>query len=73
MDEADGMRMNYHKFVQQGQKAFVENDVCAAYVTTLDNETHLDDGWHYQSEGYVHLGEEFAAAMLKLQQTCGQR
>ncbi|MDO6476239.1 sialate O-acetylesterase [Alteromonas sp. 1_MG-2023] len=73
MDEADGMRMNYHKIVQQGQKAFVENDVCAAYVTTLDKETHLDDGWHYQSEGYVHLGQEFAAAMLKLQQTCGQR
>ena len=70
MDETDGKRMDYHGIVQKAQKSFVDNDVCAAFVTTLDNEKHIADGWHYTSEGYVHLGEAFAEAMMKLQQNC---
>lgn len=69
-DETDGKLMDYHEIVQKAQKSFVDNDVCAAFVTTLDNEKHIADGWHYTSEGYVHLGDAFAEAMMKLQQDC---
>ena len=68
--DSDGKMMDYISTVQHAQKAFVDADRCAAYVTTLDNEKHIEDGWHYTSDAYVRLGEAFAEAVWKLQQSC---
>ena len=35
-----------------------------------DDLTYLDDGWHYDSEGFVRLGTAFAKAMNDLEETC---
>lgn len=68
--DADGKRMDYIETVQLAQQNFVKQDVCAAFVTTLDNEKHIKDGWHYTSGGYIRLGEAFAKAMLNLEKSC---
>ena len=66
----DGTVMDYIGTVQKAQQDFVESDACAAYVTVTDKLTYLDDGWHYDSEGFVRLGIAFAEAMNKLEETC---
>ncbi len=69
MDE-DGQLMHYIETVQQAQADFVEADACAAYVTVTDSLAYLDDGWHYDSEGFIRMGTAFAEAMHNLQQRC---
>ena len=66
----DGSVMDYIGTVQKAQQDFAENDTCAAYVTVTDDLTYLDDGWHYDSEGFVRLGTAFAKAMKNLEETC---
>ncbi len=66
----DGSVMDYIDTVQKAQQDFAANDTCAAYVTVTDDLTYLDDGWHYDSEGFVRLGTAFAKAMNKLEETC---
>jgi len=66
----DGTVMDYIETVQQAQQDFVRNDECAAYVTVTDNLAYLDDGWHYDTDGFVRLGTAFAEAMMDLEQKC---
>ncbi|MGI9237336.1 MAG: sialate O-acetylesterase [Woeseiaceae bacterium] len=66
----DGSVMDFIGTVQEAQQNFVTNDPCAAYVTVTDELGYLDDGWHYDTQGFVELGSAFAHAMRKLQQTC---
>lgn len=66
----DGSVMDYIETVQDAQRAFVESDACAAYVTVTDDLPHSDDAWHYQSDGYVAMGEAFAEAMQQLETDC---
>ena len=66
----DGSVMDYIGTVQRAQQDFVASDTCAAYVTVTDDLTYLDDGWHYDSQGFVRLGVAFAKAMKKLEETC---
>ena len=66
----DGSVMDYIDTVQQSQRAFVDNDACAAYVVDTDDYSYLDDGWHYDSDGFVKLGAAFAEAMIELEQEC---
>lgn len=66
----DGTVMDYIGTVQAAQRDFVDDDECAAYVTVTDGLSYLDDGWHYDTEGFVRLGTAFAEAMSKLEQTC---
>ncbi|MBU3022967.1 sialate O-acetylesterase [Aestuariibacter sp. A3R04] len=63
-------KMPYIDEIHRAQKAFVDNDICAAYVTVLEDEPHIADGWHYTSKSYVKLGEAFAQAMWSLKTTC---
>ncbi len=69
MDE-DGQLMHYIETVQQAQADFVAADGCAAYVTVTDSLAYLEDGWHYDSEGFIRMGAAFAKAMHGLQQRC---
>lgn len=66
----DGSVMDYIATVQKAQQDFVASDACAAYVTVTDDLTYLDDGWHYDSQGFVRLGVAFAQAMKNLEETC---
>lgn len=70
----DGSMMDYIGIVQAAQKAFVETDECAAYVTVTDELDYPpSDDWHYTSDGFVRLGEAFAEAVLELETSCGPR
>lgn len=66
----DGAVMDYIGTVQAAQRDFVDDDECAAYVTVSDDLGYLEDGWHYDTQGFVRLGTAFAEAMSKLEQTC---
>ncbi len=66
----DGTVMDYIETVQQAQQDFVNNDVCATYVTVTEDFDYLDDGWHYNTDGFVRLGTAFAVAMHELEQRC---
>ncbi|MDJ0750265.1 MAG: sialate O-acetylesterase [Woeseiaceae bacterium] len=66
----DGTVMDYIGTVQDAQRAFVEADECAAYVTVTDDLGYLDDAWHYDSDGFVRMGKAFAEAMMDLERTC---
>lgn len=67
----DGSMMDYIDTVQAAQRDYVESDTCAAYVTVTDGMAYLDDGWHYDSDGYVRMGTAFAEAMIALEDACG--
>ncbi len=66
----DGTVMDYIETVQQAQQDFVASDECAAYVTVTEDLAYLDDGWHYNTDGFVRLGTAFAEAMIGLQSRC---
>jgi len=68
----DGTVMDYIETVQQAQQDFVTNDACAAYVTITDDLNYLDDGWHYDTQGFVRLGTAFAEAMIELESRCAR-
>lgn len=68
----DGSVMDFIETVQYAQQDFVSGDECAAYVTVTDDLGYLDDGWHYDSEGFIRLGIAFAEAMSGLEQDCGR-
>ena len=67
----DGSVMDYIETVQHAQQDFVNNDHCADYVTATNDLPYLDDGWHYNTEGFIRLGTAFAESMIKLEQRCG--
>ena len=67
----DGSVMDFIATVQQAQQDFVTDDPCAAYVTVTDELGYLDDGWHYDSDGFIRLGTGFAEEMIELEETCG--
>lgn len=62
-DKDDGKVWDHGSEVRAAQAAFVENDVAAAIVNSTD-EYGYSDPWHYDSAGYIDLGEKFAEAML---------
>ena len=68
----DGSVMDYIETVQAAQQDFVSDDPCAAYVTVTDELGYLDDGWHYDTDGFVRLGAGFADAMIELKKQCAR-
>lgn len=66
----DGSVMDYIGTVQHAQADFVREDPCAAFVTVTDDLKYLDDGWHYDTGGFVRLGTAFAEAMIELERKC---
>lgn len=68
----DGTVMDYIGTVQEAQQAFVDDDECAAYVTVTEELGYLNDGWHYDSDGFIRMGTAFAEAMIKLEEECAR-
>ena len=68
-DTASTRVMKFSPQVREAQARYAEKDSCAAMVTASDDFEFID-GWHYRSEDYIALGEAFAEAMEKLQNTC---
>lgn len=66
--DADGKVWDFGSVVRDAQASFVESDKAAALVTSTD-EYGYSDKWHYNSEGYIDLGQQFAKAMLSLQES----
>lgn len=66
----DGSVMDYIGTVQQAQASFVEADNCAELVSITDNLNYRDDKFHYDTEGFIRLGEAFAEAVLRLEDKC---
>ena len=63
----DGNVWDFGPIVRQAQARFVRNDGYAALVTTTDGYAYSDK-WHYDTAGYIDLGEQFAQAFC----TAGQ-
>ncbi len=63
--DPDGKVWDHGPVVQAAQAAFAERDAAAALVTSTDRYGYSDP-WHYDSAGYLDLGERFAEAIHKL-------
>lgn len=55
----------YGKIVRQEMVEYVQDYAPAALVTSTDKYSYSDP-WHYDSAGYIDLGNEFAKAMINL-------
>lgn len=65
-DEKDGLVWDFGNVVRAQQAAFCEGDGNAALVVSTDAYGYSDK-WHYDSAGFIDLGEQFGKAMLELQ------
>ncbi|HBL11849.1 MAG TPA: hypothetical protein DD379_10650 [Cyanobacteria bacterium UBA11162] len=63
--DEDGKVWTYGEVVRNAQAEFVQKDGYAALVTVTDNYSYSDP-WHYNSEGYLDLGERFAEEIVRL-------
>lgn len=67
----DEVLMPYIKTVHLAQQQFVEQDICAAYMTKTEAYPYTQqDAWHYTSEGYIRMGKDFAQELLSLNRDC---
>lgn len=66
----DGSVMDYIDMVQQAQASFAATDHCAELVSITDSLNYSDDKYHYDSEGFIRLGEAFSEAALRLEKKC---
>ena len=55
----------YGDIIRKAQADFVEKDGRAALVISTDKYSYSDP-WHYNSEGYIDLGNKFAEALYNL-------
>lgn len=63
--DEDGKVWNYCELVQYAQEKYVKKDQNAAIVRNTKFYKYSDP-WHYDSEGYIDLGEKFAEAIFNL-------
>jgi hypothetical protein len=66
----DGMVMDHIVAVQEAQAQFTEADNCAELVTITEDLNYNNDAWHYDTDGFIQLGEAFAEAVLHLESNC---
>ncbi len=64
-NDADGKVWDFGNVVRWQQAKFVNQDGNAALITTTDNYKYSDK-WHYDTEGYIDFGKQFAIEMQKL-------
>jgi hypothetical protein len=63
-DSEDGKVWNHGELVQYAQEKYARSDGNAAIVRTTRYYKYSDP-WHYNSEGYMDLGEKFAEALYQ--------
>lgn len=61
----DGKVWDHGEVVRAAQRAYVESDPRAALVSSTDQYLYSDK-WHFDSFGYLDLGERFAEALHQL-------
>ena len=62
----DGKKVwEFGETLRAAQAAFCDKDPAASLVTSTDNYCYSDP-WHYDTAGYLDLGEKFAEAMDEL-------
>jgi len=64
-NDASGKVWTYGELVQYAQEKFVRNDQNAAIIRDTRFYKYSDP-WHYNSEGYIHLGQRFADEIYQL-------
>ncbi|TLX78125.1 sialate O-acetylesterase [Labilibacter sediminis] len=64
-DDIDGRVWDYGELVQYAQEKFSQEGTNVSIVRSTSNYGYSDK-WHYNSEGYIHLGEQFAQEIYKL-------
>ena len=64
-NDADGKVWDFGNIVRWQQAKFVNQDENAALVTSTDNYGYSDK-WHYNTEGYIDFGKQFAKEMQEL-------
>ena len=64
-DEVDSKMWDYGELVQYAQEKYARTDGHAAVVRTTRYYKYSDP-WHYDSEGYIDLGVQFAEALYRL-------
>ena len=64
-DKSDGKVWDYGELVQYAQEKYARTDGHAAIVRTTRYYKYSDP-WHYDSPGYIDLGEKFADAAFRL-------
>jgi hypothetical protein len=64
-DEKDGKVWEYGELIQYAQEKFVREDENAAIVRST-RYYNYSDPWHYDSEGYIDLGKQFAEEFIQL-------
>ena len=58
----NGKTWHFLELVQYAQEKFVQNDKNASVVRTTENYKYSDP-WHYDSFGFIDLGNHFAEAI----------
>jgi len=64
-NDTDSIVWTFGDIVRKAQADFTQEDGNASLVTSTDNYS-FSDPWHYDSKGYLDLGEKFAEAMADL-------
>ncbi|HUS87057.1 MAG TPA: sialate O-acetylesterase [Bacteroidales bacterium] len=64
-DNQSGVVWEWANIVREAQMKYAEADPNAGIVTTTDNYGYSDP-WHYDSEGYIDLGKQFAIVLDSL-------
>ncbi|MBI9041308.1 sialate O-acetylesterase [Lutibacter sp.] len=64
-NDADGKVWDYGELVQYAQEKFAKTDGNASIIRNTRYYKYSDT-WHYDSNGYIDLGEKFADAIYKL-------
>ena len=64
-NDADSLVWTWGDAVREAQAGYVTADSNAALVTSTDNYSYSDP-WHYDSKGFLDLGEKFAEAIAGL-------
>lgn len=64
-DEKDGKVWDFTELVQYGQEKFASTESNVSIVRTTSSYKYFDK-YHYNSEGYIDLGKEFAKAVFLL-------
>ena len=64
-NDRDGLVWDYGNIIRWQQAKYVNQDGHAALVTSTDNYSYSDK-WHYDTEGYIDFGKQFAREMVSL-------
>lgn len=54
------------ELIQFAQEKFVKNDHHSSIIRSTKNYSYGNDPWHYNSAGYIDLGEKFAIEVFRL-------